>query len=209
MKRVGKITTIVVQALAVSIMVGTIPVATAAGYGTPSGARYNLNIIGVSKENLEEAWTNDGHRIFVPLTGNCNIRLQAGSTFGVLDYDGTDGRARLQLLDPYPGTATTSAYTIYVRALGKPGGLMTIASGFVDEYGNYWYSLENASLTRNKGKSAFSDKTLELTTIHADIADDGTDNPIRYNLFDNAPYNYSWSYDNNGMKLFQLRFYMA
>jgi hypothetical protein len=186
-----------------------VPVAAATGNGAPSGTHYNLNVIGVPKEKTGGTWTNDGHRIFVPLTGKCNIWLQAGSTFNVLDADGTDGSARLQLLDPYPGTATTSVYKIYVRALGKPGGSMTMTSGFVDEYGNYWYSLENVTLTRSKGKSVFTDKTLELTTIYADITDDGIYNPVRYNLFDNALYNYFWSYDNNGMKLLQLRFYMV
>jgi hypothetical protein len=84
-----------------------------------------------------------------------------------------------------------------------------MTSGFVDELGNYWYSLENVSITRNKGKAVFSDKTLELTTIYADITDDGVYNPVRYNLFDNALYNYFWNYDNNGLKLLQLRFYMV
>jgi hypothetical protein len=210
MKRTGKIMTVIALAMAVAMVVSIVPVSMAApGNGAPSGSHYNLNIIGVPKEKTGGTWTNDGHRIFVPLMGKTNIWLQAGTSFNVLDSDGTDGSARLQLLDPYPGTTTTSVYKIYVRALGKPGGSMTMTSGFVDEYGNYWYSLENVSLTRNKGKSVFSDKTLELTTIYVDITDDGIDNPVRYNLFDNALYNYFWNYDNNGMKLLQLRFYMV
>ena len=210
MKRIGKITTLIALAMAVAMVVSTVPVSLAAsGNGAPSGSHYNLNIIGVPKEKTGGTWTNDGHRIFVPLTGKCNIWLQAGTAFNVLDSDGTDGSARLQLLDPYPGTTNTSVYKIYVRALGKPGGSMTMTSGFVDEFGNYWYSLENVSITRNKGKAVFSDKTLELTTIYADITDDGVYNPVRYNLFDNALYNYFWNYDNNGLKLLQLRFYMV
>jgi hypothetical protein len=210
MKRLGKITTIIALAMAVAMVASIMPVSLAAtGNGAPGGAHYNLNIIGVPKEKTGGTWINDGHRLFVPLTGKCNIWLQAGTSFNVLDSDGTDGSARLQLLDPYPGTTNTSVYKIYVRALGKPGGSMTMTSGFVDEYGNYWYSLENVSLTRNKGKAVFSDKTLELTTIYADITDDGVYNPVRYNLFDNALYNYFWNYDNNGLKLLQLRFYMV
>jgi hypothetical protein len=210
MKLKGKITTFIALAMAVAMVVSIVPVSLAAsGNGAPSGSHYNLNIIGVPKEKTGGTWTNDGHRIFVPLTGKCNIWLQAGTSFNVLDSDGTDGSARLQLLDPYPGTTNTSVYKIYVRALGKPGGSMTMTSGFVDEFGNYWYSLENVSLTRNKGKAVFSDRTLELTTIYADITDDGVYNPVRYNLFDNALYNYFWNYDNNGLKLLQLRFYMV
>ncbi len=210
MKWIGKITAVFALAMAVAMVASIVPASLAAsGNGAPSGSHYNLNIIGVPKEKTGGTWTNDGHRIFVPLTGKCNIWLQAGTSFNVLDADGTDGSARLQLLDPYPGVATTSVYKIYVRALGKPGGSMTMTSGFVDELGNYWYSLENVSLTRNKGKAVFSDKTLELTTIYVDITDDGIYNPVRYNLFDNALYDYFWNYDNNGLKLLQLRFYMV
>jgi len=209
MKWIGKITAVVALAMAVALVACMLPASAATGNGAPSGTHYNLNIIGVPKEKTGGTWTNDGHRIFVPLNGKTNIWLQAGDAFNVLDADGTDGSARLQLLDPYPGTATTSTYRIYVRALGKPGGSMKMTSGFVDEYGNYWYSLENVTLTRNKGKPVFSDKTLELTTIYADITDDGIDNPVRYNLFDNALYNYFWNYDNSGLKLLQLRFYMV
>jgi hypothetical protein len=32
---------------------------------------------------------------------------------------------------------------------------------------------------------------------------------MRYNLFDDATYDYFWNYDNNGMKLLQLRMYMV
>ncbi len=209
MKSIGKLGVIAALVMAVAIVASILPVSAATGNGAPSGTHYNLNIIGVPKEKTGGTWTNDGHRIFVPLTGKCNIWLQNGSEFNVIDADGTDGSARLQLLDPYPGTATTSTYRIYVRALGKPGGSMTMTSGFVDELGNYWYSLENVTLTRNKGKSVFSDKTLQLTTIYVDITDDGIDNPVRYNLFDNTLYDYFWNYDNNGLKLLQLRFYMV
>jgi hypothetical protein len=184
------------------------PAQAATGNGAPSGAHYNLNIIGVQKPKTGVDTTNDGHRIFVNLYGQgTKIWLKAGDSFKVIDADGTDGSATFQMLDPYPGTTTTATYNIYVRALGEPGGSSTLTSGFVDEYGNYWYSLENVTMTRNKGKSVFSDKTLELTTIYVDITDDGVYNPLRYNIFDNDLYNYFWNYDNNGMKLLQLRMY--
>jgi hypothetical protein len=187
------------------------PLAFATGNGAPSGAHYNLNIIGVPKDkNADpEDYANMGHRIFVPLTGSSRISLVAGEDFRVIDYDGTDGNAKLQLVDPYPGTTETAVYKIYVRALGKPGGSANITSGFTDELGNDWYSLETVTVTRNKGKSVFSDKTLELTTIYVDLTDDGIDNPIRYRLFDNALWDYFWQYDNNGLKLCQLRFYLV
>ena len=181
------------------------------GNGAPSGAHYNLNIIGVPKEkNGDGVMDNNGHRIFVKLWGvDTKIMLVKGDSFNVIDSDGTDGRATLQLMDPYPGETTTSVYRIFVRALGKPGGSMGMTSGFVDEFGNYWYSLESVNLTRTAGQSKFTDKTLELTTIYVDITDDGVYNPIRYYLFDNALWSYFWDYDNSGLKLLQIRIYVT
>jgi hypothetical protein len=208
MRKISIGLSVVAAALAFAMILSVVPGAMATGNGAPSGAHYNLNIIGMSKDKQAGDMTNDGHRIFVDLYGKgTKIWLQAGDSFNVLDADGTDGSARLQMLDPYPGTTNTSTYQIYVRALGKPGGSSTLTSGFLDADGSYWYSLENVTMTRSKGKSVFSDKTLELTTVYADITNDGVYNPLRYNLFDNATYNYFWNYDNNGMKLLQLRMY--
>ncbi len=183
------------------------------GNGAPSGPHFNLNIIGVPKEKsvAPDDYASMGHRIFVPLTGSSRITLVPGSDFQVVDYDGTDGNAKLQLVDPFPDgvNGTTAVYKIFVRALGKPGGSANITSGFVDEFGNSWYSLETITMTRTKGKTMFSDKTLELTTIYVDITNDGIDNPVRYRLFDNALWEYFWQYDNAGLKLLQLRFYMV
>lgn len=177
------------------------------GNGAPSGPHYNLNIIGVPKEKRGGNWDNNGHRIFVKLYGaNTKIKLVAGDTFKVIDSDGTDGRAILQMMDPYPGDTTDAVYRIFVRALGKPGGEANMTSAFVDENGNAWYSLENVNLVRNKGKSRFDDKTLELTTIYVDMDGDGI--PERYYLFDNELYDYFWNYDNNGLKLLQMRIYV-
>jgi hypothetical protein len=185
------------------------------GNGAPSGPHYNLNIIGVPKEKKGEMPGN-GNVIFVKLWGaDTKISLVAGDEFAVLDKDGTDGRAELQLMDPYPddvspgiNTGEDAVYKIYIRALGKPGGEMGMTSGFTDEYENDWYSLESINLTRNKGRSRFTDKTLELTTIYVDITDDQIDNPVRYNLFGNELWDYFWDYDNSGLKLLQMRIYV-
>jgi hypothetical protein len=180
------------------------------GNGAPSGAHFNLNIIGVPKEKNGGIWDNDGHRIFVKLWGvDTKIWLVKGDTFNVIDSDGTDGSATLQMMDPYPGTTTTAVYRIYVRVLGRPGGVMGMTTGFVDEYGNYWYSLESVNLTRTKGQSKFTDKTLELTTIYVDMTNDGVDNPVRVYLFDNELWQYFWDYDNSGCKLLQMRIYVT
>ncbi len=180
------------------------------GNGAPSGAHYNLNIIGVPKEKNGGTWDNDGHRIFVKLWGvDTKIWLVPGDSFNVIDADGTDGSATFQMMDPYLGTTTTAVYRIYVRVLGIPGGKMGMTTGFVDEFGNYWYSLESVNLTRTKGQSKFTDKTLELTTIYVDMTNDGVDNPTRLYLFDNELWDYFWDYDNAGCKLLQMRIYVS
>ena len=193
--------------LMVPVFAAPVVAAAKTGNGAPSGAHFNLNIIGVPKEKNGDM-TGAGNVIFVNLVGKTRIGLECGDSFSVLDKDGTDGSATLQLMDPYPGGSVEAVYKIYVRVLGKPGGSMTMTTGFIDEFGNEWLSLESVTLTRNKGKSTFSDKTLELTTIFVDITDDGVDNPVRYNLFDNELWSYFWDYNNEGLKLLQMRIYV-
>jgi hypothetical protein len=177
------------------------------GNGAPNGAHYNLNIIGTKEKNGD--MTGGGNVIFVKLWGaDTRINLVQGDNFAVLDKDGTDGSAKLQLMDPYPGTTNDAVYSIYIRALGKPGGFMGMTTGFTDENDVDWYSVESVNLTRIKGQAKFTDKTLELTTINIDMTDDGIDNPVRTNLFDNSLYSYFWDYDNSGLKLLQMRIYV-
>jgi hypothetical protein len=214
MKKFGIGLSITAAVLAVAMVLSMIPSTAASGNGAPSGAHFNLNVIGVS--NVKTADITSGGRIFVPLEGRSYIWLECGDTFKVLDGNGMDKNgARLQLPDPYLGTydpatgAANAQYRIYVRALGKPDGSAKMTSGFVDEYGNYWYSLECVDVCRKKGQSVFADKTLELTTVYVDITDDGIDNPLRYDIFGEEMYNYFWCYDNCGLKVLQMRFYMC
>ncbi len=202
---------VIAAVLSVAMFLSMMPVGSATGNGAPSGAHFNLNVIGVPKTKNPDSDMTTGGRIFVPLWGKTYINLKCGDEFKVLDADGTNGNATLQLPDPYEGiydpATSTATYKIYVRALGKPGGHANITTGFYDELGNYWYSLENATVVRKKGQSVFEDKTLELTTILADVNNDGI--LERVGLFDNSTYNYFWQYDNYGLKLLQMRFYMV
>ncbi|MBN1682448.1 hypothetical protein JW865_02725 [Candidatus Bathyarchaeota archaeon] len=186
----------------------------ATGNSAPSGPHYNLNIIGVPKNKSFDEGSNMGHRIFVPLTGKCTIELVAGPSFQVLDYIGTDGKAKLQLIDPYEGNYyegnTVAKYSIWIRALGKPGGKANITAGgwLEDEYGQIWYYYgDTVAVQRNKGQSVFTDKTVQLTTIWFDV--DGDGNLEKIGLFDDLLEGYFWDYDNSGLKLLQMRFYMS
>jgi len=62
-------------------------------------------------------------------------------------------------------------------------------------------------MVRDSGKSTFSDVSKELLYVYVDLNADGI--VERYNLFNDALQDYFWSYDNNGLKLLQLRFYQV
>lgn len=118
--------------------------------GAPSGAHYNLNIIGVQNPKTAVMDGSNGHVIFVGLGSSKNagdfvttrIYLydsaeseDSDADFRVLDANGTDGEASFEL--PKPGydayvlpssEPVISDYSIFVRPLGKPGGWSTITT---------------------------------------------------------------------------------
>lgn len=208
-----------VSALMFALMVSGMPMGAFAGVdktgnGAPSGAHYNLNIIGTNDKDAAMDG-NNGHRIFVKLDGKSKVMLQEGDTFQVLDANGTDGNgAKFQLPNPDPDGDGTTTYSVYARALGKPGGsskTTTCATGpGVDgvlgtEDDEEVCSIATLELERTKGKSKFENVSKELLYIYVDLDGDGV--AERYGLFDEALEGYFWDYDNNGMKLLQLRFY--
>jgi hypothetical protein len=174
------------------------------GNGFPSGPHYNLNLIGVSKEKTADMDGNNGHRIFVNLWGNTKINLSEGD-FQVLDANGTDGTAAFQLPNPDPDNDGVTEYSVYARALGGPGGSSTTTTCAYDADGTQWCSSQHLVLVRSTGKSWAKNVSKELLYIYADLDGNGQDE--RYPLFDDALQDYYWSYDNNGLKLAQLRFY--
>lgn len=176
------------------------------GNGAPSGSHYNLNIIGVPKGKTADMTGSSGKRIFVPLVGNCKINLIEGD-FQVLDANCTDNnQSSFQLPNPDPDNDGITTYSVWARALGKPGGSSTTTTCATDPTtGEEWCSVYSMVQVRTKGKSSFTDVSKSLLYIYADLNGDG--NLERYNLFNDALKDYFWSYDNNGLKLLQLRFY--
>jgi hypothetical protein len=181
-----------------------------------TGKHFTLNIIGVQNPKTADmdSTTGKGSVIFVNLNGKSKIGLvESGSAdapdvdpddFAVLDKNATDGDGALFALpdpnlDPYviggdmlnpDGTPvdTISAYTIYVRPLGKPFGQATITTCADVVEGNLTTFLSakeikvlnaaadlggvcsieqvGADVTfRDKGKTTFTNVTAELTTI--------------------------------------------
>lgn len=181
-----------------------------AGNGAPSGAHHGLNIIGVSKDKTANMTNSRGHRIFVNLEGKTSIMLTEGPEFQVLDANGTDGRAEFMLPNPDPENDGITVYSVFVRALGKPGGsarMSTCAQWLNPETGELETvcSMEVLEVSRSKGKSTFDNVNRELLYIFVDLDGDGV--AERYNIFSDALQGFFWYYDNAGLKLLQLRFY--
>src|SRR5205809_185390 len=99
-------------------------------------------------------------------------------------------------------------------ALGTPGGQSKIATcaTFVDPItgvSTILCSTDNEVFVRGTGKSSFRNVTSALTTITlvagspAELAC-GTPS---VSLFDTCLQDFLWQYDNNGLKLLQIRFY--
>ncbi len=185
------------------------------GNDAPSGPHYNLNLIGVPKDKTALMDDNNGHRIFVKLEGNTKIYLAEGDDFAVLDANGTDGNgARFQLPNPDPENDGITVYSVYARALGKPGGSGRITpcatSAGDDGILGTADDVEVCSVTalvleRGKGKSGFQNVSKYLLYVNVDL--DGDGQTERYNLFNETLQDYLWDYDNRGLKLVQLRFY--
>jgi hypothetical protein len=180
-------------------------VAAATGNGAPSGAHYNLNIIGVPKNKTASMTGNDGHRIFVPLAGKTKILLSPGE-FQVLDANGTDGSASFQLPNPDPDGNGSTTYAVYARALGTPGGSSTTTTCATDPTtGDVYCSVDSMVLVRDGKKSTFTNVSKDLLSISVDLDGDGV--VETYSLFDETLTDYFWQNDNTGLRLAQLRFY--
>lgn len=130
---------------------------------------------------------------------------------------------------------TISDYSVFVRPLGKPGGWATITTcaDLVDSTfagllpGKFLRTLNRAGYfggyasveqvgseitMRTKGKSTFTNVTAELLTIVFKVEVEMADKSIvelyvRVPIFDDIIDGEYWDYDNNGLKLLQVRFY--
>jgi hypothetical protein len=184
------------------------------GNGAPSGPHFNLNIIGVSHDKNPNMNGGSGNVIFVGLgtssdavTTKILLSQAADGVFEVLDKNGTDGQASFAL--PVPGT-----YTVWARALGTPGGQakMATCATFIDPTTGaptLLCSTENEVFVRGTGKSNFRNVTSALTTITlvpGSAAELACGTPT-VSLFATCLQDFLWQYDNNGLKLLQIRFY--
>ncbi len=156
--------------------------------------------------------------------------------YQVADANATDDDGALFYLpDPCEGDDVADGcdptYSVYARALGTPGGSATITTcadeegdGF-DTSDDVWCGLNGVTIERKPGKPKADDVTDNLLkmviTVDPDLdpelsyclgtedTPDVDDPAVQYDvwLFDACFENYFWNYDNNGLKLLQVRFY--
>ncbi len=218
---------IVVSLTIAAFCLGATQAAPSDGNGAPSGPHYNLNILGKVNCSPEDLTGSERHTIQVLLVGGDKAgdlngalasemskknkiflvpsEVEVGdSDFHVIDGNACDGDGALFALPQ----AVASAWTIWARAGGKPDGTatMTLCATVAGEDGvlgtgddEVVCSTANVVLLRDKGRK-FVDVTQQLTTIT--LPDVGT-----VSLFDDPLREYFWNYDNNGLRLAQLRFY--
>jgi hypothetical protein len=206
------LTAIAMFAVSMIFAGATIPTQ-ATGNGAPSGPHYNLNLIGKDKTDILPDDSNNGHRIFVNLFADGvakknKIYLTEGD-FGVIDADATDGRAEFMLPNPFNDDGSRSYY-VYVRELGKPGGSGSLTTCYTDVLGDDYCLLGELTvpLNRSTGKSTFRDVTTELTTLCFDSdPDPAITTVVCESIFSDALKDYYWNYNNDGLKIIQLRFY--
>jgi hypothetical protein len=178
-----------------------------AGNGAPSGPHYDLNIIGVPKNKQAAMTGSNGRSLFVPLWSSCKINLQQGP-FDVLDRNCTDGSALFQLPNPDPTNSGKTVYSVWARALGKPGGSSQTQTCFLDSTTGFTYcSIYQMVLVRSGGKSSFTNVSQQLLYVY--YCNTATGKIVRVPLFASPLYSYYWSYTNSGLKLAQLRFYQV
>jgi hypothetical protein len=131
----------------------------------------------------------------------------------VLDGNGTDGSATISV--PYEDYGTMS-YNVYATALGKPNGQADVFANVTFEEGTYGSLLMGSfDLKRSKGNP----KPVDISDIFRadgwiDVDESGAFDPAIDTSFSdvwvfNVPtlLDYFWDYDNQGLKLMQVRFY--
>ena len=132
------------------------------GNGAPSGAHYNLNIIGVPNEKNDNFDGGNGSRIFVSRTGTTKFWVYGGDSYAILDHDGTDGFVGTGMGPDdagiiFPYSEDVWQVEIYVRLVGPKDSSIHWKSEYFD--GSEWLLIDEFDLAKS---SKFSLKTGSL-----------------------------------------------
>jgi hypothetical protein len=208
---------LVVGALALVVLsLGLAGAGAGTGNGAPTGPHFNLNIHGVAGGQGFNG--NNRNDIFVPLQGKCQINLVQAPTidFQVLQPDCVNNPpASFELPAPCAisattglCTSTTTVYSVWARALAKPGGSSSTTTCATDPTTGELVCSIGAFVSvqaRKSGKSSFGDVSSDLLFLTTCVNGKSVSTPI----FSQNYQNYFWQYDNQGLKLLQLRLYQV
>jgi hypothetical protein len=154
--------------------------------------------------------------------GSASFRLPAADTGVITDEPGVKDECTLYnadgtpdadgIVDPDTGDyylcgTGTSVYSVFARALGNPRGTaVMMLCGLAEDGITEVCSTTNQLTLDASGRPAkFENVTANLLYLY-----NVTINGVLYKripLFSDVLQDYFWSYDNNGLKLLQLRFY--
>jgi hypothetical protein len=221
--------------LSVAVLLGLALAVPAFGGGINlSGPHYNLNIIGVDNPKTADLTGSERHTIFVALGSKTGAPTRSNIWLTQGPFEVCDGNAFTQAYDcsgaalgnkigavfqlPCDTNVPTDVectgfsldYTVWIRALGQHGGHATMTLCATDDLGNLICNTgENVVSLTAHGKRTFTNVTKELTTLQ-DVCFDVDGNLFCGDvpLFDPDLVDWVWFYDNNGLKLAQLRFYV-
>ena len=195
-----KVLPVATAAAVAVLLVGVLSASGGTGNGAPNGPHFNLNIHGVA--NTGQGFNgNNKNDIWVPLQGKCNINLQMQPTFAVTQPDCVNNPpASFQLPNPCPDlTCSTLTYEVWARAVTP--GAASMYSCYTDATGTYCDTDQYLVVSLNKVTfPKFVDVSKQLLTVCD--ATTGKTVPI-FSTNDQ----YFWQYDNQGLRLAQLRFY--
>ncbi len=209
--------------VAVALVAGlAIPAFGQVGKGL-SGPHYNLLIIGVPKDKTVPSMTDSNrHTIFVPLQSGGDVGRQvkiffvAGDDFQVLDGNATDDNEATIMVPSDP--LGDLCFNVYAVGLGKPfGNAVVQAECIIDDLlGDCTDALllDSFTVDRPKGqpkRQNISDIFRATGCIDLDASGTCNTGDLQFTnvwIF-NIPQlvEYFWDYDNNGLKVMQIRFY--
>ena len=141
------------------------------GNGAPNGQHYNLNIIGAPKEKNANFDGGEGARIFVSRTGQTQFFVGNGTSYAVLDHNGTDGKVGTSITDPgiiFPYSEGVWQVAIWVRLVGPKGSQGNWTSYYTDDAGTTWVQHSTFML----------DKSSKFSLRTGDLLKDGYENML-------------------------------
>lgn len=168
---IGLLAAAVAAGVLVTLMLSPGVVVAGKGNYAPSGAHYNLNIIGVPNQKNANFDGGNGSRIFVLRTGSTLFYVYGGDSYEIRDHDGTDGKVgepgrgyeNAGIVFPYSDTGGTEGdlgvweVDIWVRLVGPKDSSIRWRSDYFD--GSDWVNIDQFTLDKS---SKFSLKTGSL-----------------------------------------------